>query len=199
MALVLIGLIVGAFYLTAAIIYLLIEIGLAVERLSKKSRAKAHMRQLSTQLGSGTLASTMGTPIPVMGDIGTCSRWDSDTEGDTVSTTSTNDGGTMSRQHSRFQHRLYENFQSGDPGYHHRDTFQVQVRNSGTPPVDNIPPVPKVDEPPYDDAESSGVGSMGSTEHIPSDGDGPEQDLPPPPAHDEVSLQDECDDFYFEE
>lgn len=196
-ALVIIGLVFGAFYLTAAIIYLLIEIGLAVERLSKKSRAKAHMRQLSTQLGSGTLTSTLGTPIPVMGDIGTCSRWDSDTEGDTVSTTSTSDGGTLSRQHSRFQPRFYENFQSGDPDYHRRDTFQV--RNIGTPPTDNIPPVPKVDEPPYDDAESSGVGSMGSTDHIPSDDGQTQHDFPPPPAHDEVSLHDECEDFYFEE
>ncbi|WZD65977.1 G-coupled protein LPA1 [Bovine papular stomatitis virus] len=207
MALVLVGLIFGAFYLAAAIIYLLIEIGLAVERLSKKSRAKARLRQLSSQLGSGTLTSELGPPIAVVGSMGmgTGSRWDSDTEdGETVSTASTSDGGTLSRRNFPLPGRFYENLQSGDPGYHSRGTFQVQSAGdtlpSGQPPAPADVKVSAEDNT-YDDAVSSGLGSMGSNDQIPSDEEPDLPDLPPPlpPAHDEVSLHDECNDFYFEE
>nr|AEO18263.1 hypothetical protein [Pseudocowpox virus] len=186
-SLVIIAIIVAIICLTGAAIYLLIELGLAAERANKKSRVKRNMRKLATQLGNGTLDSGIGPyTVPRTMDSGLgASRWDSDTEdGDTVSTTSTSNGGegTLTRVWVKggphVTGPMYENFCGSshrhfppidDPGYHTQETLCI-----GPPQQAQMPPTtPKPDEVKVD--VGSGPGEPGAYEDpIPMQGPEPE-------------------------
>ncbi|WZD65333.1 G-coupled protein LPA1 [Pseudocowpox virus] len=185
--LVIIAIIVAIICLTGAAIYLLIELGLAAERANKRARVKKNMRKIATQLGAGTLGSSVDGPftMPRNEDPMGMSRWDSDTEdGDTVSTTSTSGGGGEGTlTHVRVKcgpyatGPMYENFcGSGhrhfppvnDPGYHSRETLC-----SGPPRQAQMPPTtPKPDEVKVD--VESGPGEPSAYE-VPMQGPEPEQ------------------------
>ncbi|WZD65075.1 G-coupled protein LPA1 [Pseudocowpox virus] len=185
--LVVIAIIVAVICLTGAAIYLLVEIGLAAERANKRVRVKRNMRKLASQLGNGTLDSSIG-PCTISRNMESAlgaSRWDSDTEdGDTVSTTSTSGGGegTLTRVCVRggphVTAPMYENFcGSGhrhfppvnDPGYHTRETLC-----SGPPRQAQVPPAtPTPDEVTVD--VGSGPGEPGAYEDpMPMQGPEPE-------------------------
>ncbi|WIF30473.1 hypothetical protein [Orf virus] len=149
--LVIISIIVAVICLTGAVMYLLIELGLAAERANKRARVKKNMRKLATQLGNGSVESGIGPcTISRTMDFGP-SRWDSDSEGDgdSMSTTSTSGGGTLPRVWVGGG-PMYENFcgngtrhsPTNDPGYHSRETLC-----SGPPrQAPALPPTPKPDE-----------------------------------------------------
>ncbi|AIZ77367.1 hypothetical protein SB87_gp114 [Parapoxvirus red deer/HL953] len=200
--LVLISLLFGIFYLTAAIIYLMIEIGLAAERANKRRRAKAHMKRLSMHLGSGTLGSSIPTVCSGSGNIGLHDRWESDSEGDTVSTTSTRDGGTLPRD--GFQSVFYENHQAVSPtGYHDSATLTVAPRPRPRPstqhPQPPCIPLPQIPSPTVETETPAGpdmpdrpaprANEGGTREQPPRE---PEQDpMPPPhPAVEVIDLDD---------
>ncbi|AHZ33811.1 hypothetical protein [Orf virus] len=150
--LVIISIIVAVICLTGAVMYLLIELGLAAERANKRARVKKNMRKLATQLGNGSVESGIGPcTISRTIDFGP-SRWDSDSEGDgdSMSTTSTSGGGTLTRVWVGSAGPMYENFcgngtrhsPTNDPGYHSRETLC-----SGPPrQAPALPPTPKPDE-----------------------------------------------------
>ncbi|AYN61061.1 hypothetical protein [Orf virus] len=151
--LVIISIIVAVICLTGAVMYLLIELGLAAERANKRARVKKNMRKLATQLGNGSVESGIGPcTISRTMDFGP-SRWDSDSEGDgdSMSTTSTSGGGTLPRVWvGGGPGPMYENFcgngtrhsPTNDPGYHSRETLC-----SGPPrQAPDLPPTPKPDE-----------------------------------------------------
>ncbi|ASC55536.1 hypothetical protein SePPVgORF102 [Seal parapoxvirus] len=172
--LVVIALVFGAFYFTAAAIYLLLEIGLAAERASKRARVKSNMRRLSSQLGNGTLESGIGPyTVPTPMEVGDIARWDSDSE----DTMSTSDGGSLSR--ASYKARMYENVKGGFgstalQGYHSRETLQAHMNSF--PPQSETPATQNESEPSekrndgYDsDADSvtsatTGIGSMAGYE-----------------------------------